>query len=211
MNKLGLYDIFYNNWYKNRGTVYLYSDPHFNDKEMEKIRKVDSDFQIKRIYNKVKKNDTIIFLGDIVNVEEIKKIRGYKVLILGNHDKGVSNYEEIFDEVYKGPLVISDKIILSHEPLYVRGLLNIHGHDHSGSLFIDDMMKDFDCDIPMDDLFNAQLDTVKKYKLNHINVTAEWINYEPISLNKILKSGVLKNIINIHRLTIDKRLLELKK
>ena len=48
---------------------------------------------IKKINSKLNKNDTIIFLGDIGDVECIKKIKGYKVLIMGNHDKGASNYK----------------------------------------------------------------------------------------------------------------------
>lgn len=133
-----LYDCF-SHWYRG-GNIWLYSDPHFGDEEMKYIRKdyIGDDEQVRRINSKVWKNDTIIFLGDISDIEYIKKIRGYKVLIMGNHDAGASNYERqcgigsdgklydnrLFDEVYEGPLMINDKIILSHEPLIFR-LLSI--------------------------------------------------------------------------------------
>lgn len=39
------------------------------------------------------KNDTTIFLGDIGDVNYIKKIRGYKVLIMSNHDAGAFRYQ----------------------------------------------------------------------------------------------------------------------
>lgn len=38
----------------------------------------------------------------------------------------------MFDEIYDGPLLIAEKILLSHEPVYgLPWCLNIHGHDHS--------------------------------------------------------------------------------
>lgn len=265
-----LYDSF-KHWYRG-GTIYLYSDPHFGDTEMQALRKdyIGDDEQVKRINSKVGKNDTIIFLGDIGDVEFIKKIRGYKVLIMGNHDKGASNYkkltfrpnigdvdkqevlekievlkkkikerpstsnqspidisavrntmdfpidelltqysfdatdavtsimadaidyiavlqlidkENLFDEVYEGALMISDKILLSHEPVDFKYALNIHGHDHSRGSTLDSM---------------------------HINICAEHINYTPVALKDIINSGKLKNVPNIHRETIDKAIAKQK-
>lgn len=177
--------------------------------------------QIKNINKEVGKNDTIIFLGDIGDVECIKKIKGYKILIMGNHDKGASNYKRkilsvatiedinkrqdknflskyphqdrynyewrgkeiiidnhLFDEVYEGPLMINDRVILSHEPIAVpEYMYNIHGHVHN---------KDY------------------KGDNNHLNVCAEAINYKPIDILSLFKKGLLKNIDTIHRETIDK-------
>ena len=174
----GLY-ICFKHWYRG-GTIYLYSDPHFADAEMKYKRKnyIDDSEQIKRINSKVGKKDTIIFLGDIVNTDCIKQIRGYKILIKGNHDLGDTNYDEVFDEVYRGQLTISDKIILSHAP--IENLqpywFNIHGHDHTNKFCGERCM----------------------------NVSAEHINYTPVALNIILTSGLLKNIPSVHRLTTDK-------
>ena len=84
----------------------------------------------------------------------------------------------LFDEVYTGPLMISEKIILSHEPIKnINWALNIHGHDHSNTEVNDDY---------------------------HLNLCAEHINYTPVCLKHIIESGVLKNIDSIHRITIDK-------
>ena len=86
--------------------------------------------------------------------------------------------DNLFDEVYGGPLFISDKILLSHEPIYNECWYNIHGHRHS------------------DDNTN--------YKgKNYFNCCANVIKYEPINLKDIINSGVLKNIPTIHRKTID--------
>ena len=85
----------------------------------------------------------------------------------------------MFNEVYGGPLFISDKILLSHEPIDIPFGLNIHGHVHDG---LGGLSKD-----------NS------KY-----NVCSNCINYEPQNLSEIIKSGCLKNRDTIHRLTIDK-------
>lgn len=171
-----LYDCFAH-WYHG-GTIYFYSDPHFADADVKAIRKnyIGDEEQVKRIRSKVGKNDTLIILGDVGDKEFLKKIRGYKVLILGNHDSGASTYKDYVDEVYEGVLMISDKILLSHEPVDFPYALNIHGHDHSGC---------------------------EKMKTPHLNVCAEHIDYTPISFKQIIEGGALKNISSIHRETID--------
>lgn len=245
-----LYDIF-KHWYCNDGehqnAIYFYSDPHFGDEELAVLRKnyIGDAEQVKRINSKVTKHDTLVILGDIGDVEWVKKIRaGRKVLIMGNHDKGASNYkseiasadynklpslrnyynknkerfivpekktfksdeelqdylisimanvldeyylnpfknEGLFDEVYEGALIISPKIILSHEPVNFEFAFNIHGHDHSNRLSDD----------------------------KHLNVCAEHIDYTPISLTQIVKGGALSKIPDMHRTTIDRAVERMK-
>ena len=229
-----------------KGSVWVYSDPHFGDSDCKIMDPnwITPEEQVKKINDKVKKDDTLILLGDIGNLEYIKRIKaGYKILVSGNHDVGLTNYKKtvtheikeifaecadeekyetdvaierksfykylyekypyakiniqeryefhspfhffdatiddnLFDEVYGGPLFIGEKILLSHEPIYNECWYNIHGHRHS------------------DD------DTNYKGK-NYFNCCANVIKYEPINLKDIIKSGVLKNIPTIHRKTID--------
>ena len=230
-----------------KGSVWVYSDPHFGDSDCKIMDPnwITPEEQLKKINDKVKKDDTLILLGDIGNLEYIKRIKaGYKILISGNHDVGLTNYKKtitheikeifaecvdeekykidvaierksfhkylyekypyakiniqeryefhspfhffdatidnnLFNEVYGGPLFISDKILLSHEPIDIPFGLNIHGHVHDG---LGGLSKD-----------NS------KY-----NVCSNCINYEPQNLSEIIKSGCLKNRDTIHRLTIDK-------
>lgn len=222
----GLYKMF-DRWHK-EGTLYIYSDPHFDDAELAAglPNRPSAEEQVKMINSKVGKKDTIIFLGDIGNVEWVKKIRGYKVLIMGNHDAGRTNYERIkyhecfeierskedvidsmkrlypnclyaafesygfhapfewwdvyadnqlFDEVFEGPVMLGEKLILSHEPVDVPWAFNIHGHDHMGAK-----------------------------RRNHLNVCADVIGYTPVNMNQFMKSGALSRIETIHRETIDK-------
>lgn len=197
-----LYDKF-KDWHHG-GSIWLYSDPHFSDEEMKYIRKnyIGDEEQVKRINSKVGKNDTLIILGDIGSIEPIRQLHGYKVLIMGNHDLGASNYKRVkqeitindgnslidegkkvtfydnylFDEVYEGPLFISNRILLSHEPIDLPFAFNIHGHDHS-SIHQKDRM--------------------------HCNVCAECIDYTPINLKWIVECGIMKDIPSLHRMTID--------
>ena len=86
----------FQHWSAN-GSIYIYSDPHFEDSDCKTI---DTTWpapaeQIKIINSKVHKTDTLIILGDIGNSEWIKQIQaGYKILIAGNHDAGLTNYKK---------------------------------------------------------------------------------------------------------------------
>ena len=221
----GLYKMF-DHWHK-EGTLYIYSDPHFDDMDLAAglSNRPSAEEQVKMINSKVGKKDTIIFLGDIGNVEWVRKIRGYKILIMGNHDAGRTNYERkkeremfvgdydeaaviaamkdkypnhryeahenwgfhapfewwegyadnlLFDEVFEGPVMLGEKLILSHEPVDVPWAFNIHGHDHAGAK-----------------------------RKNHLNVCADVIGYTPVNMNQFMKSGALSHVETIHRQTID--------
>jgi calcineurin-like phosphoesterase family protein len=222
MNLPGVYDIFNGRW--SGQTVWIYSDTHFDDEELAAGTpgRLTSDEQVAAINAKVGRKDVFIHLGDVGNIEHVRKIRGYKILIMGNHDAGRTNYErkiikeifdyeeytqeevkekmcakypnwklyiveglagwtafvdnQLFDEVYEGPLMIGEKLILSHEPLDCSWAFNIHGHDHSGHR------------VPTK---------------THLNVCSDVIKYTPLNLNNLLKTGLTSYITSIHRSTID--------
>jgi len=170
-----------------KGSVYILSDTHFNDGD---CRLMDPDWvspeqQLRIINYIVHKDDTFICLGDVGDPSYASQIKcPNKILIMGNHDRR-SDYQEIFTEIYTGPLFISDKILLSHEP--VEGLnwcLNIHGHNHDSNV---------------------------KNDMYHINLAANVCLYTPASLKSIIRSGALSDINTIHRLTIDKQIDSKKK
>ena len=219
----GLYKIF-DHWHA-EGTLWIYSDPHFNDPDLKKgINRPDAEELVKLINSKCGRKDTLIILGDIVDIEPVKQIRAQrKILVMGNHDAGRTNYErqvvtqlfskdlytkeqvldlmktmypncqysveerlqlgsffeasadnQLFDEVYEGPVMIGEKLILSHEPVDVPWAFNIHGHDHAGAK-----------------------------RKNHLNVCADVIGYTPVNMNQFMKSGALAHVETIHRQTID--------
>lgn len=220
MNNELLYPCF-NQW---KGSIWFIADTHFNDEDIEKRRNISDEALLKKINAKVSKNDTLVILGDVGDVEYVKKLKaGYKVLVMGNHDKGASNYRrsvewapcdkcdpyiiednKLFDEVYEGVLMINEKIILSHEPVEFKYAFNIHGHDHNGTDFKKYVLKKYAADMLLEDTAKNYLETIKTNGLNRLNVCAEWVGYSPINLKSIMKSGVLKHIIDIHRTAIDK-------
>ena len=175
-----LYEIF-QHW-SAKGSVYLLSDLHLDDDD---CLLMDPDWippeeQIWIINNKVTRNDTFICLGDVGSSYYAAQIKaGHKVLLLGNHDRR-KDYKDIFDEIYEGPLFISEKILLSHEPVYgLPWCLNIHGHDHNG---------------------------IEPYAegCKHLNLAANVCGYTPVSLGLLIKGGILADISSIHRQTIDR-------
>lgn len=159
------------------GTIWIYSDPHFGDKELAAGVKgrPTAEEQVKMINAKVGRKDTLIILGDVGDIEYAKKLRGYKVLVCGNHDVGHTKYAEVFDEIYAGPVFIADRLVLSHEPIMLDFAFNIHGHNHSS------VIQDG----------------------NHLNVCSDMIGYTPINFNQFVKSGALAKVPSIHRVTID--------
>lgn len=122
-------------------------------------------------YNQViSNNHRVVFLGDLGNGEELKKyipkMKGYKILILGNHDKYAKRfYNDLFDEVYSTPIFILPRIVLSHEPIPVEpGVLNLHGHTHAVKLKSD----------------------------QHINLCIEHTDYKPVRFKQF--TGILSNM-----------------
>ena len=93
--------------------------------------KAFDELQIKSINRRCGKASTFVCLGDVGDLECVKKLRPrYKVLMLGNHDAGATYYRQAFNEVYDGELLISSKLLLSHVPVFRTNKINLHGHDH---------------------------------------------------------------------------------
>lgn len=177
-----LYDVF-KPW-SDGGSVYIISDTHFHDFD---CKLMDPDWipveeHVETIRKRVHRNDTIIHLGDVGSLEVWDSIwkpnkRPHEVLITGNHDVGVEELRKHFDEVYTGPLFVSEKLVLSHEP--IQGLdwcMNVHGHDHNKR---------------------------NKGDRTHLNLASNVIGYKVVNLADLIKSGLLANVCGIHRVTIS--------
>lgn len=72
-----------------------FSDPHFDDEDLVNAYddRPSADELVRRINSKVGKCDTLICLGDVGALSYVPLLRGYKVLVMGNHDSGASNYQ----------------------------------------------------------------------------------------------------------------------
>jgi calcineurin-like phosphoesterase family protein len=166
-------------------SIYIYADPHFGHKKIIEYENrpftnvEEMDETIIERHNKIiQKHEKVIIAGDFsfYVTEKTKKIlnrlNGYKILIIGNHDRQKSYrawYEYGFNEVYKYPLVYQDNIIISHEPVFFNGnYINIHGHTHSTK--------------------NEFTDNWNK----HICVSLEKLNYYPIEIEGLLSLRQVK-------------------
>lgn len=129
-------------------------------------------------YNKVvSKHHKVIFLGDFClsvtcKVQSIfNRLNGYKMIILGNHDRGKSNsaWGNIgFQTVTRYPIICGN-VILSHEPLIIKSpYINIHAHTHSSKV-------------------QSIIDRYR-YRRN-ICVSVERINYTPVQIKNILPNA----------------------
>lgn len=220
---IGLYDIFNERW--GSQTVWLYSDPHFGENELESglINKPTDEEQVARINAKVGRSDTLILLGDIGDPKWLKKLRGYKVLITGNHDMGVSNYKrDVRSWIY-------DKLTTSKEEVYER-LVKEYPDDRIIRYDIDHTAWEFVVDNRLcDEVYTGPLIIGPKLILSHepisaqgmynihghvhqitpqtdhnMNVCSMNINYTPVNLNQLIKRGLTSKVESLHRQTIDR-------
>lgn len=218
-----LYDQFAHWFHDDRGTVYFYSDPHFNDDEMKYLRKnyIGDVEQVKRINSKIGKYDTIVFLGDIGDIEFIRKIRGYKVLVMGNHDTGATNYKrqvvtetfhvfntskeeaiKIMKEKYPNWKITSEVLELGRFTKVTADNC-LFDEVYEGALMIapNIILSHEPVEFPFAKNI-AGHDHANKYN-GTINVCAEHIDYTPVPLKWLVENGMLK-APDIHRETIDK-------
>lgn len=161
--------------------VFLIADTHFGDQKIieyenrpfANVQVMDQTI-IRNWNHAVKSNDKVYILGDFAfaSKERIKEIiaqlNGYKVLVLGNHDRmypytwwAVSG----LDEVLCYPIIYEEWFILSHEPLYMNSNMpyaNIYGHVHGNPLY-------------------------KDYSTQGYCACVERINYTPIAFEEVSK------------------------
>lgn len=225
----GLYKTF-NHWHQ-QGTLFIYSDPHFGDAELAagvSNRPTDEE-QLAMINSKVGRNDTIIILGDCGDPSFISRIRAhYKILVMGNHDAGRTNYERVihherfeFDRCEEG--VRDDMARLYPNCKYsVEESYGIHAPFAWWDVYADNRLFDEvyegplmigpklilshePVDVPWAfNLHGHVHDLRHKNDDHHFNVCAEAINYTPVNMNQWMKRGYLSHIETIHRDTIDR-------
>ena len=101
---------------------------------------------IKRWNEVVKEGDIVYHVGDfgLGSYDKLKEIfdrlRGRKVIIIGNHDRSATSLRKMGWEVHKQPFVLDNDIVLTHNPIVdssiktyqyiLRSIINICGHVH---------------------------------------------------------------------------------
>ena len=145
----------------------------------------EMDEHLVKVYNeRVKPNDKIYFLGDVViNRKALKimhRLNGDKVLIRGNHDIFRDNeYREHFRELRA--YHVMNGMILSHIPVHEASIsrfgCNIHGHLHANRV-----MKARGVDTRTGEiLYSDEIDP------RYYNVSVEQTDFAPILFEDVLK------------------------
>lgn len=170
--------------------TFLVSDTHFGHAGVcrflrkdgvTKLRPWDDpeemdEFMVKAWNERVRPNDKVYHLGDVViNRKALKildRLNGDKVLIKGNHDIfKLSDYTPYFRDI-RGYHVMNG-CILSHVPVHVESLgrfgCNIHGHLHEHRVMRRTWMGR------------------KVIDPRYFNVSVEQIDYAPILLEDVFK------------------------
>lgn len=168
------------------GAVYIISDTHFEDPQCKEIdpQWPSPEEHIALLKKFITDNDTIIHLGDVGDASYMDMLPGRKVLIMGNHDCR-SECEQHFHEIYNGPLYIGEKILLSHEPIFIPGAVNIHGHIH------------------YDRVSHGEVTRSQLWQTSSMNRAANVCGYFPLNLGSAIRQGLLSGIKDIHRITIN--------
>ena len=100
----------------------------------------------------------------------LSQLKGYKILIVGNHDY-ISDDDKDNLELIDYPIIFNKFWILSHKPMYVTEsapYANIFGHVHNNPMY-------------------------KTVSSRSYCVSAERINYTPISFEEIKRQVMAEN------------------
>jgi calcineurin-like phosphoesterase family protein len=196
-------------------TEWLISDTHFQHENIIKYcsrpyrnaDEMDRDI-FRRWLKRVKQDDIIYHLGDVGYLKGsqailsdqnrvqrmIHELPGTKILIRGNHDKTPQVMRDVgFDVVCESMVVrvpnMNDTyVVLNHRPLTTlpqwggdsshKPTFNIHGHIHNST---EELRR----------LHEAKGELVRIPYFN-INVSVELTNYEPVTLEHVVKNHIAK-------------------
>ena len=116
----GLYKTF-DHWHQ-EGTLWIISDTHFGDADIRRgfpDRPADNEL-VKRINSYVGRKDTLIMLGDVGDISYVKQLRAkYKILIMGNHDCGRTNYErQVITQLFSKDLYTKEQVLDLMKTMY---------------------------------------------------------------------------------------------
>ena len=227
----GLYDIFQERWGKSQ-SCYIYSDPHFNDDELTGGIKgrPSAEEQVKKINAKCGRRDCLIILGDVGDVDYVRQLRAeYKILIMGNHDAGASNYKrETYDVMFNQEIYTKEQALAEMKELYPGWKITIReewgftspferwiatadnllfDEVYEGALIVGEklILTHEPVDVPWAFNLHGHIhDSKHKNDKHHFNVCSDVIGYVPINMNQWMKQGYLSHVESIHRTTINK-------
>lgn len=199
--------------------IYFISDTHFDHSNIIKYcdrpykDTTQMDIDIIHKWNSVVKPDDIVWhLGDFAFFSKkdheriyklIQKLNGNINLLLGNHDKHISNDIQFwldlgFKKVWDSPFLFMNDCILSHEPIISKNgidltyhpiLKNIHGHIHNS---FEKYLKLSKEDQRKLDAKHSEFGHIPDITKHSFNVSIEVIDYKPIAFETIIDK--MKNV-----------------
>ena len=181
-------------------SIYFTSDMHighnnvltFDNRPFKNTDEMEEQL-IKKWNDKVNPNDTVYCLGDIFWCNDQKAyeilgtLKGKKILIPGNHQKGVKDmrnrkmFESISD--YIETRIDGQDIIMSHYPIFSwrsmrYGAIHLYGHVHNTE---------------EQRLYEQHIKLLRSYELPclayNVGCMMPYMNYEPQDLETILEKG----------------------
>ena len=160
--------------------IFFIGDTHFGDSQIidyeqrpfANVEEMDKEL-INRWNYVVADDDKVFMIGDfsLYNMQKTteicNKLKGKKILIMGNHDDNLEKYyyDCGFDKVSEYPIILDEFWMVSHKPLYLNKNMpyaNIYGHVHGNEMYVD-------------------------YSKHSFCACVERINYTPISWDEIKK------------------------
>ena len=115
----------------------------------------------------VRDQDIVYVLGDVAfsDFSALEKLNGRKRLVLGNHDNPKNQkLQKVFQKIMAWRIFPEYECVLTHVPIILTGkekyTFNVHGHIHYR----------------------------ESPTPNHINVSAEAVNYTPVSLELLIET-----------------------
>lgn len=181
--------------------IYFTADLHFGHKNIirfdnrpfKSVEEMDRTL-IERWNKKVTDEDTVYILGDISwysdqkTCEIFAKLRGKKILVMGNHDRIHGKIKDYFEEIcsYKEIALPGNiQVVLCHYPIvffnhHHYGAYMLYGHVHNSHEW--NMTENYKYEL-------QQLDV----KCNMFNVGCMVHDYEPVTLEEILQQEERKD------------------
>lgn len=226
MKLLSLYKIFADRW-SEHNSVWVISDTHFGEsiEESGLYNKPSDEEFIQKINSKVGRNDVLIHLGDVGDIECARALKGYKVLVMGNHEAGASKYQrKLITKRFR--VRTKQEAISAVRTLYPNWkIVDVKEHYqliepfYSWEVTVDNCL--------FDEVYEGPVAIGKKLILSHepipnctwaanlhghihsaepnpFNFCSLAIGYEPYNFSKWLKENSLNKITSLHRATIDK-------
>lgn len=221
-----LYDNFADRWSK-CNSIWIISDTHFGETVEESglfNKPSDEDF-IQKINSKVGRNDILIHLGDVGDIECARALKGYKVLVMGNHDAGASKYKrrlvtKRFEVRTKQEALSAMRALYPNwrivdvrehyqfiEPFYsweVTADNGLFDEVYEGPVTIGEKLILSHEPIPSCSWAANLHGHVHSAEPDSFNFCSLALGYEPYSFSKWLKENSLNKITSLHRTTIDK-------